>query len=102
MRPGDIGENITTRGVDLLSLPVGTRLETSGTVIELTGIRTPCAQIDGFQKGLLKALIEKDGDGNPVFKSGVMGIVLTGGTVRPGDQIAVSLPEEPHQPLPAI
>lgn len=102
VRPGDIGENITTRGVDLLALPVGTRLTFGEASIELTGRRTPCVQIDRFQKGLMKALIDKDDAGQPVFKAGVMAIVLQGGAVRPGDRIAVTLPDGPHRPLPAL
>lgn len=102
VRPGDIGENITTRGIDLLALPIGTQLTVGEASIELTGIRTPCVQIDRFQKGLLKALIDKDDGDKPVFKSGVMGIVLRSGAVRPGDKISVKWPSDPHQPLPAI
>jgi MOSC domain-containing protein YiiM len=100
--PGDIGENITTRGIDLLALPCGTRLTIGETCIELTGIRTPCVQIDAFRKGLLKALVDTDEGGNKILKSGVMGIVLQSGAVRPGDTVAVALPAGPHQPLPAL
>lgn len=102
VRPGDMGENITTRGIDLLALPIGTHLTMGEASIELTGIRNPCFQIDNFQKGLLKALIDKDDEGKPVFKSGVMGIVLRGGAVKPGDEISIDLPSDPHQPLPVI
>ena len=100
--PGDIGENITTRGIDLLALPCGTRLTIGEACIELTGIRTPCHQINKFQKGLLKALVDTDEGGNKILKSGVMGIVLQSGAVRPGDTVAVALPAGPHQPLPAL
>jgi hypothetical protein len=97
--PGDIGENITTRGVDLLSLPRGTRLHVGGdAVVELTGLRTPCKQIERFQPGLLAA-VSQDANGNVFFKSGVMGIVLNGGVVKAGDAIRVELPPEPHQKL---
>lgn len=97
--PGDIGENITTRGIDLLSLPRGTRLHVGGdAVVELTGLRTPCKQIERFQPGLLAA-VSQDTNGNPFFKSGIMGIVVKGGVVKAGDAIRVELPEGPHQKL---
>lgn len=101
--PGELGENITTHGVDLLSLPVGAQLAIGkSAVVELTGLRNPCAQIDHFQKGLLAAVLGRDDQGQLVRKAGVMGIVLTGGTVRPGDVIRVTLPPEPHQPLERV
>jgi MOSC domain-containing protein YiiM len=96
---GDIGENITTRGIELLKLPRGTRLYLGReAVVEVTGLRTPCKQIERFQTGLLAA-VSQDESGNPYFKSGIMGIVLKGGTVKAGDAIRVELPEEPHQKL---
>jgi MOSC domain-containing protein YiiM len=101
--PAQLGENVTTRGVDLLGLPRGTRLHLgSEAVIELTGLRNPCAQIDDLQSGLLKAVLDKAPDGNLIRKSGVMSIVLAGGTVRAGDPIRVELPPEPHQPLERV
>jgi MOSC domain-containing protein YiiM len=91
--PGEMGENITTRGVDLLLLPRGTRLRIGGTaVIELTGLRNPCVQIDRFQPGLMKAVLERDEAGHLVRKSGVMAIVIEGGDVYPEDPISVELP----------
>ena len=97
--PGDIGENITTRGLDLLGLPLGTRLHVGGqAVVEVTGLRTPCKQIERFQAGLLAA-VSQDANGNLFFKSGIMGIVLHGGIVKAGDTIRVELPPEPHQKL---
>jgi MOSC domain-containing protein YiiM len=97
---GDLGENITTSGVDLLSLPTGTRLLLgSNAMIEITGLRNPCTQIDGFQKGLLAATLDRDADGNLVRKAGVMSVVIAEGEVRPGDAIGIELPEMPHQPL---
>jgi hypothetical protein len=97
--PGTIGENITTRGIDLLSLPRGTHLFIGGdAVVELTGLRTPCKQIERYQAGLLAA-VSQDGNGNLFFKSGVMGIVLRDGVVRAGDTIRIELPPEPHQKL---
>lgn len=95
--PGEIGENITTQGIDLLSLPVGTQLQLGEkAIVELTGLRNPCVQLDRFQPGLMKALLGKNDDGSLIRKSGVMGIVIAGGEVKPGDAIAVNLPPEPH------
>ncbi|MUL43430.1 MOSC domain-containing protein [Streptomonospora sp. PA3] len=100
VRPGDLGENVTTRGLDLLVLPSGTLLELGASaVVELTGLRNPCPQIDDFQQGLLAETIGRDADGNAVLKAGVMGVVRAAGEVRPGDAIAVRIPEEPHRPL---
>jgi MOSC domain-containing protein YiiM len=101
--PGDLGENVTTRDVDLLALPTGTRLRLGGeAVVEVTGLRNPCVQIDAFQSGLLKACVDRDEDGNLVRKAGVMAIVLTGGTIHPGDPVHVELPPPPHQPLQPV
>jgi len=98
--PGQLGENITTKGVDLLGLPTGTKLKIGkNAVIEITGLRNPCKQIDQFQKGLQKALLHKDEDGNLVSEAGVMGIVVVGGEIFPGDPIVVDLPPKPHHPL---
>src|SRR5262245_21650944 len=97
--PGDIGENITTRGIALLGLPRGTRLYVGrDAVVEVTGLRTPCKQIERFQAGLLAA-VSQDANGNVFFRSGIMGIVLKGGVVKAGDSIRVELPEPPHQKL---
>ena len=98
--PGQLGENITTRGVDLLSLPTGTELKIGSTaVVELTGLRNPCYQIDDFQKGMLKAVLDKDEQGSIIRKAGVMGIVVSGGVIHPDDAIVVTLPPKPHQRL---
>jgi MOSC domain-containing protein YiiM len=100
---GDMGENITTRGVDLLALPVGARLHIgAGAVVEITGLRNPCAQLDHFQPGLLAAVLHRDANGNLIRKAGVMGIVLASGDVRPNDPIRVELPPLPHQPLAPV
>jgi MOSC domain-containing protein YiiM len=100
VKPGDLGENITTRGPDLLGLPSGTKLHIGAHVIvELTALRNPCIQIDWFQKGMLKEVIYKDADENLVRKVGVMGIMLEGGIVRPNDALTVKLPPKPHHPL---
>lgn len=98
--PGQMGENITTRGIDLLGLPTGARLRIGAeAVVEITGLRSPCAQLDGLQNGLMSACLDKADDGSPVRKAGIMGIVLTGGEVRPGDAIAVELPSGELTPL---
>ncbi|MDQ0931737.1 MOSC domain-containing protein [Streptomyces turgidiscabies] len=98
--PGELGENITTRGVDLLALPVGTLLHIGDDVVlTVTGLRNPCLQIDGFQDGLLKQVVGRDGSGNVVRKAGIMSVVTEGGEVRPGDTVKVELPSGPHQAL---
>lgn len=100
--PGQLGENITTAGIDLLDLPVGTRLHLSEAVIVITGLRNPCQQINDFQPGLLKKLLRTDESGQVERLAGVMGIVARSGTVRPGERIAVELPPEPHHPLTKV
>lgn len=97
--PGEIGENVTTQGLDLLALPRGTRLRLGDkAVVEITGLRSPCKQIDAFQKGLKDAVLGKDAAGRLVRKSGVMAIVIAGGDVHAGDAIGVELPAgEPQQ-----
>ena len=100
---GQMGENITTVGVDLLGLPTGTRLHLGDeAVIEVTGLRNPCAQLDGIQPGLMAATLDRDERGRLVRKAGVMGVVLAGGEVRAGDPIGVELPPEPHRPLEPV
>jgi MOSC domain-containing protein YiiM len=101
--PGQMGENVTTRGVDLLGLPTGSRLRLGAeAVVEITGLRNPCAQLDGFQPGLMAATLDRDAEGNLIRKAGIMGVVIAGGTVRSGDPIAVELPEEPHRALEPV
>lgn len=98
--PGQIGENITTRGIDLLGLPTGAKLHLGdSTVVEVTGLRNPCVQLDEFQPGLMVACLGRDEEGNLVRKAGVMGIVLVGGKVSSGDSIRVELPDGSHQSL---
>jgi MOSC domain-containing protein YiiM len=101
--PGQLGENVTTRGVDLLALPTGTLLRIgSQAVVEVTGLRNPCVQIDRFQPGLLKAVLVKDEDGRPVRKAGVMGVVVRGGSISPADPVTVELPAPPHAALEPV
>ena len=103
VRPADLGENVTTSGIDLLALPTGTRLHLgTSAVVEITGLRNPCIQIDTFQKGLMAATLDKDADGNLIRKAGVMGIVISDGDIRPGDAIRVELPTGPHWPLQPV
>jgi MOSC domain-containing protein YiiM len=103
VRAGEMGENITTRGIDLLRLPVGTRLHLGPTaVIELTGVRNPCAQLDRLQSGLREAVLDHDAQGHLIRKAGVMGIVLHGGDVQPTDPIRIEWPSEPHRPLEPV
>ena len=98
--PGDLGENITTRGLDLLSLPEGTRLRLGArAVVEITGLRNPCVQLDRFQPGLMAAVLDRDANGELVRKAGVMAIVVTGGEVKTDDEIDVLLPKPPHNRL---
>jgi MOSC domain-containing protein YiiM len=100
---GQMGENVTTRGVDLLALPVATRLRLGDdAVIEITGLRNPCTQLDGLRPGLMQATLDRGDDGRLIRRAGVMAIVLDGGEVRPGDAIAVELPPEPHGALEPV
>ena len=100
---GQMGENITTRGISLLDLPTGTLLHIGQSVIlEVTGLRNPCHQLEGIQEGLLQAVLDKDSDENLIRKAGIMAIVLEGGEVFPGDEIKVELPKEPHKPLEVV
>jgi MOSC domain-containing protein YiiM len=116
LRPGDLGENVLTGGLDLLALPTGTLLEFGGPVLRVTGLRNPCAQINQFQPGLLKVVLSRP-DGTPtdepapsgvspecqtvsvIRKAGVMAVVVRGGDVLPGQPITVVLPQPPHEAL---
>ena len=98
--PGGIGENILTRGVDLLALPAGAILRIGPMAeVQVTGLRNPCLQLDRFRPGLMAATLDRDASGSLIRKAGVMGVVLTGGEVRPGDAIEVVLPDPPHRRL---
>ncbi len=100
---GQMGENVTTRGVDLLDLPAGTRLHLGETaVVEVTGLRNPCLQLDRLQPGLMAATLGRDGEGKLIRKAGVMAIVRSGVEVRHGDPIRVELPPTPHRPLEPV
>ena len=103
---GDLGENVTTRGIDLLALPTGTRLhlgrDGEAAVVELTGLRNPCSQLDRFQRGLMAATLGRDARGGLVRKAGVMAIVLESGEVREGDPIRIELPPGEPRPLQPV
>jgi MOSC domain-containing protein YiiM len=100
---GDMGENITTRGIDLLGLPAGTRLAIGPeAVVEITGLRNPCTQLDDFQAGLMRAVLGRDENGGLIRKAGIMAVVVTGGLVRPEDPIAVTLPPQPFRALAPV
>ncbi|MEV7243800.1 MOSC domain-containing protein [Streptomyces sp. NPDC093248] len=100
---GELGENITTRGIDLLGLPTGAVLRIGDeAVVEVTGLRNPCRQIDGFRRGLLKQVVGRDAEGHVRYRAGVMGVVRMGGVVRAGDAISVELPDGPHRALERV
>jgi MOSC domain-containing protein YiiM len=103
VKPAELGENVTTSGIDLLGLPTGTRLRLGASaVVEITGLRNPCIQIDNFQSGLMAATLDRDAGGNLVRKAGIMGIVIADGDVRPGDAIGIEMPAAPHRPLQPV
>jgi hypothetical protein len=101
--PGQLGENVTTRGIDLLALPAGARLHLGeNALIEVTGLRSPCKHINGLQPGLLKAVVDVGAGRDVPQRTGVMSIVLAGGVVRPGDPIRVELPAGAHRVLQTV
>jgi MOSC domain-containing protein YiiM len=98
-----MGENITTQGIDLLGLPTGTRLKLGDeALIEITGLRNPCKQLNRIQPGLMAAVLSRDEQGNIIHKAGVMAVVVQGGQVQPGDPISIELPPTPHHPLEPV
>ena len=101
--PGQMGENVTTRGLDLLKLPRGTRLHIgANAIIEVTGLRNPCCQLNDFQLGLLTAVLDRDEHGQLLRKAGIMGVVVAGGPVRPHDRVRVELAAQPHFELDRV
>jgi len=102
LNPGDLGENLLTRDLDLIALPAGARLTIGSAVIELTGLRNPCVQIDRFRPGMMAACLDRAPDGSLIRKTGVMGIVVTGGDIAAGDDIAVAPPPGPHRRLEPV
>jgi MOSC domain-containing protein YiiM len=100
---GDLGENITTRGLDLLALPAGTLLHLGDSaIVEVTGLRKPCFQIDRFRQGLREAVTGRDAERRPILKSGIMSVVVSVGEIRPGDPLVATLPPTPHRPLAPV
>ena len=103
VQPADLGENITSEGVDLLALPRGSLLQIGeNAVLEVTGLRNPCAQIERFQPGLLAAVLDRGPRGQVILKAGIMALARTGGLIRPGDAIDIELPPLPHLPLERV
>lgn len=102
VKPGDLGENITTRGLDLLGLPTGTLLTIGAAVIKVTGLRNPCVQLDRFRQGLMQAVLDRDAAGNLIRKAGVMGVVLAGGNVQAGDRFQARMPEGARHALQPV
>ncbi|MBS4192754.1 MOSC domain-containing protein [Bacillus sp. FJAT-49705] len=103
IEPGQMGENITTIGINLLELPTDTILYIGkNAIVKITGLRNPCAQIDNFKPGLLKAVLDNDDNGNLIRKAGIMGIILQSGEVKPGDCIHVELPPKPFKKLDRV
>lgn len=103
LRPGQMGENVTTRGIDLLGLPAGARLRLGDeAVVEVTGTRNPCKQLEEIQAGLMAATLDRGADGEVVRRAGVMGVVVRGGEVRAGDAIVVQLPAAERRALEPV
>ncbi|MBC3759883.1 MOSC domain-containing protein [Hyunsoonleella sp. SJ7] len=103
IKEGEIGENITTKGIELLRLPIDSVLSIGDEAkILVTGLRNPCKQLDSLKQGLMKAVLDRDDKGNLIRKAGIMGVVLEGGEVKTGDEITVKLPEEPHIKLERV
>ena len=101
--PGVLGENVTTQGLDLLALPTGARLQLGDrAVVQVTGLRNPCAQLEGIASGLMAAVLDRDPEGGIVRRAGIMAVVVEGGEVHPGDEIRVQLPAAPPQPLEPV
>lgn len=100
---GDIGENILTRGVDLLALPCGALLQIGQeAIVKITGLRSPCMQLNGHTMGLMNALIDRAADDSLVRKAGVMAVVVASGSVRAGETLVIRLPDGPLRPLAPV
>ena len=103
VQAGDLGENITTQGIDLLGLSAETCLKIGEqAVVKITGLRNPCAQLDNFQRGLMKAVLDRDERGNLIRKAGVMGIVISDGEIKPGDRIEIKTPDILYRALEPV
>ena len=103
VQPATMGENITTEGIDLLSLPRDTLLRIGHeAVVRVTGLRNPCKQLNTFQEGLMQAVLDKDDEGNLIRKAGIMSVVVASGPVKPGDNIEALLPAPPFEKLERV
>ena len=102
VQPGQMGENITTRNIDILGLARGTRLKMGEAVIEVTGLRNPCKYLNDIAPGLMKACLARHEDGELFPQTGVMGIIISGGEVRAGDAIQIIAPPKPHERLKPV
>jgi MOSC domain-containing protein YiiM len=101
--PGQMGENITTRGIELLKLPTDTLLHIGEqAIIQIIGLRNPCAQLNRFKSGLMSAVLDKDFNGNLIRKAGIMGIVINSGVVKTEDTINVEFPPQPYKLLERV
>ena len=100
--PGQMGENITTKGIDLLRLPTDARLHIGKVIIQITGLRNPCTQLNNFKPGLMAAVLDKNENGRLIRKAGVMGVVISGGVIKTGDSIYVELPNPPYRSLERV
>jgi len=102
VEPGQMGENITTRGIDVLALSRGTQLQIGEALIEVTGLRNPCKYLNQIAPGLLKACIGKWEDGTILPKTGIMGVVINGGDIKPGDDIHIMATDRPYERLKPV
>ena len=102
LAPGAMGENVLTRGIDLINLPTGTLFQLGEALVEVSGIRDPCRKIEVAGAGLTKRLVGRDADGRVVRRAGIMGIVRQGGRVRPGDAVGITLPAKPYRRLRVV
>ncbi|GIK02293.1 hypothetical protein Aspvir_006342 [Aspergillus viridinutans] len=104
---GEIGENITTEGVELSTLPLGTELHfLSGegkeeAIVVLTGVREPGPGMDKCRAGLKNVCVVRDGGRVVRRLAGVMGTVKKGGMLRPGMGIRIVKPAS-VRPLPVV
>ena len=102
VKPGEMGENITCSGLDILSLPTDTLLHIGTAILQVRGLRKPCSQLDGVQKGLMKATIGKKSNGDVHFRTGIMCTVYKSGKIKKGAKISVELPSTPHKELEPV
>ena len=109
-----MGENITTRGINLVKLPLGTLLHLGETVtLRVTGLRNPCPLIEKYKTDLFKVFRDdieiadnevgyKIVEGTLKKKAGIMSVVLTTGPITSNDTITVELPPRPYKEPPFL